>query len=1058
MEKYTNACNAHCFLKFFRKEALQRVCFLLFAFIMLTNSVYAQQKRTVKGTVIDDKKLPLIGASITVKGTSVKTLTNANGEFSIVVPEDKETLIIAYIGMMNKEVSVIGKSNIQISMQDDNTALNEIVVVGYGQQKKSSIIGSIVQTTSKELERTGGITNLGMALTGNLPGVITASSSGMPGAEDPQILIRGQSSWNNSSPLILVDGIERSISAIDISSVESVSVLKDASATAIYGVRGANGVILVTTKRGVEGKAQIQVRSNMTAKVASKLPEKFDSYDALMYKNRVLEKEGMADLNAWSAYAPMERIDKYRNPANIADWDRYPNVDWVDELFKDHAMSYNTAANVSGGSKFVKYFAGVDFTREGDLFKTVQNGRGYDAGFGYNRTNVRSNLDFNLTKTTKFSTNLFGSNGVRQLPYDMPDGDQSFWSSAYRTSPDIFRPKYSDGTYGFYVTSKQDQPNAAFWLAYSGLEKRTSTQLTTDFVLQQQLDAITNGLNFRASLSMDNSFLEKKRGINDQNNPAQRKYIDPITGLVSYELTRNDGTQFDFNERIAWTIAPGEVDKTATYRNTNYQFQLNYGRTYGDHEVTAMGVFQRQRNVRGGNFPTFREDWVYRTTYNYKSKYFVEANGAYNGSEKFGPERRFAFFPSFSAGWMLNNEQFMKGLTFIDQLKLRGSWGRIGDDGFNTPRWPFRDAYSYGGNTQMGNSISNTPYTFYRVSTMGNPILGWEIVEKRNLAIDYSFLKGKISGKVDFFKDKRSDIVIGGESRAIPSFYGFGGTAARVNSGKVTSKGYELELRINHSFNENLRFWANTSITHAQNVTNFRDDPELTPAYQKQAGYAIGQVRTYIDHGFIQSWDDVYGSTTRASNNGSKLPGDYNILDFNGDGIIDANDPAPYGYTANPQNTYNASLGLDWKGLSLFVQFYGVNNVTREVTFLNFQAKSNVVFVERPSWNVASAQGEIPLSRFTTNDPDGARGTRFLYDGSYVRLKNVEVGYKLPGNYVNKIGLKSTRIYISGNNLWLWSKLPDDRESNFSTPGDPNGSGGAYPTMRRFNLGLEITL
>lgn len=1054
MEKQTNACNVHCFLKFFRKQPLQKKCFLLFAFFMLTYSVNAQQRRTIKGTVVDDQKLPLIGATITVKGTNTRALTNSNGDFSIEVPEGGETLVVAYVSMISKEVNVTGKNNIQISLYADDKALNEVIVVGYGQQKKSSVTGSIVQTTGKVLERTGGITNLGMALTGNLPGVITSSSSGMPGSEDPQILIRGQSSWNNSSPLILVDGIERSISAIDISSVESVSVLKDASATAIFGVRGANGVILVTTKRGVEGKAQIQVRSNMTAKVASKLPEKYDSYDALMYKNRVLEKEGMADLNAWSAYAPMERINKYRNPANSDEWDRYPNVDWVNELFKDHTMSYNTAANVSGGTKFVNYFAGVDFTREGDLFKTIQNNRGYNAGFGYNRTNVRSNLDFNLTKTTKLSTNLFGSNGVRQLPYDMADGEQQFWSSAYRTSPDIFRPKYSDGTYGFYVTSKQDQPNAAFWLAYSGVEKRTNTQLTTDFILQQQLDVITQGLNFRGSLSLDNSFLERKRGIDDRFNSAQRKYINPITGLVSFEETRDPGTQFDFNERIAWGVAPGEVDKRATYRNANYQFQLNYARTYGDHELTAMGVFQRQRNARGNDFPTFREDWVYRTTYNYKSKYSLEANGAYNGSEKFGPERRFAFFPSFSAGWMLNKEHFMKGLTFIDQLKLRGSWGRIGDDGFNTPRWPFRDAYSYGGNAHMGNSISNTPYTFYRISTMGNPILAWEIVEKRNFAVDYSFLKGKISGNVDFFKDERSDIVIGGESRAIPSFYGFGGTAARVNSGKVTSTGYEVELRLNHSFGKDFRVWANTSITHAKNITNFRDDPELTPAYQQQAGYSIGQVRTPIDHGFIQSWDDIYGSTTRASNNGNKLPGDYNIIDFNGDGIIDGNDSAPYGYTSNPENTYNASLGIDWKGLSLFVQFYGVNNVTREVTFLNFQAKSNVVFLERPYWNVASAQGEIPLSRFTTNDAEGNNGTRFLYDGSYLRLKNVEVGYKLSGNYINKIGLRTARIYLGGNNLWLWSKLPDDRESNFSG----NSGGGAYPTMRRFNLGLEITL
>ena len=1063
MEKYTNACNVHRVLKLFRIEPLQRLCFLLFAFIMLTNSVHAQQKQIVKGTVVDDKRLPLIGASITVKGTNVKTLTNSNGEFSIAVPEGKEILVVAYVGMVNKEVSVAGKTTVQVAMSDDDKALNEIIVVGYGQQKKISVVGAITQTTGKVLERTGGVTNLGMALTGNLPGVTTSSSTGMPGSEDPQILIRGQSSWNNSSPLILVDGIERSISSIDISSVESVSVLKDASATAVYGVRGANGVILVTTKQGVEGKAQVQVRSNITSKIASKLPEKYDSYDALMIRNRIFERESIVDPNTWAGFMPQKMIEKYRNPANAEEWDRYPNVDWEKELFKSQAMSYNTAANVSGGSKFVKYFASVDMTREGDLFKTFPNNRGYESNFGYNRTNVRSNLDFNLTKTTKFSTKLFGSNGVRQLPYDMADGDGSIWSSAYRTAPDTFRPIYSDGVYGFYPTATQDQPNAAFWLAYSGIEKRTATQLTTDFILQQELDMVTPGLSFRGSLSLDNTFLERRRGINDQNNLAQRKYINPLTGTTSYQQLINTGTQFDFTEAIAWSIAPGEVDKNATYRNTNYQFQLNYARTFGSHDVTAMGVMQRQRNARGGAFPSFREDWVFRTTYAFKSKYLFEANGAYNGSEKFGPDYRFAFFPSLSGGWVISNEKFMSNFKFLDLLKVRASWGRIGDDGFNGGRWPFRDSFEYTGTaSQAGNQIVASPYTIYRIGGLGNPNLSWETVDKRNLGFNYSFLKGKITGSVDIFRDKRSDVIITGGSRAIPSFYGFGTpqfpSAPSANLGRVTSQGYEIEFGINQSLGKDARVWANAAVTHAKNMTDFRDDPELTPSYQKKAGYAIGQSTTFIDKGFIQSWDDLYGSTTRSANNRNRLPGDYNIIDFNADGTIDDKDKAPYGFTSNPQNTYNLNLGFEWKRLSLFVQFYGVNNVTRQISFTNFQGKSNVVFVEKPFWYLQDGGGEVPPPRYTVLDAQGSAGTRYFYDGSYVRLKNAEIGYSLPTKYINKIGLKTCRLYVNGNNLLLWTKMPDDRESNFSNPQDPTGTGGAYPTLKRFNLGLDITL
>ncbi|WP_343532848.1 SusC/RagA family TonB-linked outer membrane protein [Pedobacter sp.] len=1060
MKNYTQLCANEYLVHSFKKGWMLKIFLSIASLLFIFNTAFAQQKRLVRGKVIDEKTAEgMYGVTITLKGTKTNAMSNADGQFTIEVPTTNATLVFAFVGMVSKEVAVGDRDNIVVSLKEDDKLLDQVVVVGYGQQKKSTVVGAVTQTTGKALERAGGVTNLGMALTGNLPGVVTTSTTGMPGAEDPQILIRGRSTWNNnSSPLILVDGIERSISSIDISSVESVSVLKDASATAVYGVRGANGVILVTTKTGVEGRAQVFARSNATMKVPSKLPAKYDSYDALMIKNRIIERESIVNQAGWSSYTPMQVIDKYRNPLNATEWDRYPNVDWEKELFNDYAMSYNTSANVSGGSKFVNYFVGLDFAKEGDLFKSFPNNRGYTAHFGYNRTNVRSNLDFNLTKTTKLSAKLYGSNGVRQVPYDMPDGDQSYWASAYRTAPDSFRMIYSDGTYGYYSQSIQDQPNAAFWLAYSGVEYRTSTQLTTDFVLQQKLDMITKGLSLRASISLDNSFLERRRGINDQNNPAQRKYVSPLTGNVVYEREKDPGTQFDFSDQVKWALVAGEVNKDLTYRNNNYQFHVNYDRTFGqDHYVTALGLVERQRNVTGSGFPRFRESWVFRTTYAYKSKYLFEANGAYNGSEKFGPDFRFALFPSFSAGWVITNESFMKNIKFLDLLKVRASWGRIGDDNINTARWPFLDSYTYNGNTQMGSTgsaLTNTPYTFYRISSMGNPNLSWETVEKRNLGIEYSFLKGKISGNVDFFQDKRDNIMISGNSRAIPTFYGFGSLAPSANLGKASTKGVEFELKFNHSFNKNIRVWASTAITRAVSHTNFRDDPEFMPAYQKQEGYAIGQYRSFINKGFLASWDDIYGSTTRLSNNQLKLPGDYNIIDFNGDGVIDDRDSAPYGFTSNPENTYNLNLGFEWKRLSIFVQFYGVNNVTRDIEFPNYQGQSNIVFVERPFWYLQDGGGEVSPPRFGVGNTTGLNGTRYLYDASYIRLKNAEIAYSLSGNFINRMGIKNLRLYINGNNLVLWSKLRDDRESNFSGV----AAGGAYPTIKRYNFGLDITL
>ncbi|MVT08773.1 SusC/RagA family TonB-linked outer membrane protein [Chitinophaga sp. ysch24] len=1013
----------------------------------------AQNSRTVQGTVLDAQNMPVAGASVKIKQGGNGAQTSNDGKFSLLLPAGKQVLEISHVGKTTREVEVgIQDNNIIITLKDAVAVLEDVIIVGYGRQKKASVVGAITQTSGKVLERTGGVTNLGMALTGNLPGVITSASTGMPGAEDPQILIRAQSSWNNSAPLILVDGIERSMSTIDISSVESISVLKDASATAVYGVKGANGVILITTKKGTTGKAVIQIRSNMTTKVASKLPEKYDSYDAFVIKNLAIQRELMLSANGWSAYKPQQIIDKYRNPLNAEDWDRYPNVDWTKELFKDRAMSYSTAVNVSGGSQFVTYFAGADFVYEGDLFKTFQNGRGYKSGYGYNRINVRSNLDFNLTKTTRFSTKLFGSNGVRKVPWGAADNDQGYWASAYRTSPDAMRPIYSDGTWGFFQPRNADVPNSVYNLAMSGIEKRTNTQLTTDFILQQQLDMITRGLSVRGSISLDNTFRETQRGINDAFNYAQRKWVDPETGTVFLEYPINSGTQLDYSDGIRWSGQPGSVDRDATYRRQNYMFQLNYDRRFGKHDVTAMGLLQREKVATGSQFARYREDWVFRATYNYDTRYFFETNGAYNGSEQFGPDYRFAFFPSFSAGWMLSNENLMSSLNFLDVLKIRASWGKIGDDAVAVGRWPFRDQWAFGGNAQMGSPPANTPYTFYRVSSLGNPNISWEKVEKRNLGIDYSFLQGKIAGSVDVFSDNRTDIIINGASRAIPSYFGV--SAPSANLGRVTSKGYEIELRLDHTFKNGIHIWANTNMTHATNKTIFRDDPELRLAYQKQAGYSIGQTRTYLDYGYLQSWDDIYGSTQRSTNNQNKLPGDYNIIDFNGDGIIDGNDTAPYGYAGTPQNTYNASLGIDWRGLSLFLQFYGVNNVTREVTFPTFHSSSNVAYVEGAYWLKQNGGGDVPLPRWSNLEGGGGNGTRYLFDGSYTRLKNAEIGYTLSGGVVKKMGIKTCKIYVNGNNLLLWTKMPDDRESNFSG----GSSLGAYPTVRRFNLGIDITL
>ena len=1030
------------------------------------------QKIQVKGNLVDGTGEPLIGATVKVKGNAgVGAVTDFDGNFIISVPSENSTLVFTYVGMKTKEVKIGKKRELKLTLEDDN-AIGEVVVVGYGQQKKASVVGAITQTTGKVLERAGGVSDIGSALTGNLPGVITSSSSGMPGDEDPKIVIRGVSSWNSSDPLVLVDGIERPMSSVDIHSVQSISVLKDASATAVYGVKGANGVILITTKRGTEGKAKISASASSALKLVSKLPETYGSADALYYVNQAIKHELGLSPSSWGDIRSTEFIDKYNAPAGSIDpetgllmSERYPDVDWQKELFKDYAMSYNANVNIAGGTKAVKYYAAIDYQHEGDLFREWENNRGYTSGYGFNRINVRSNLDFQLTKTTTLKANLSGSHGIRKSPYGLDKGswaETQLWQAAYSAPHDTFLPQYSDGTWGYFPKDEQGSPNSVTQLALHGEQATTTTRINTDFTLEQDLSFITKGLKASAIVSWDNVFVEASRGVNDLDHAAQYKYIDPITGVVTYKQKPGGKNNFDFVETIAWKTDAGALNNNLTQRNLFYQAQLYWGRKFGQHDVTAMGVFNRSERATGSQFTNYREDWAFRTTYNYADRYMLEYNGAYNGSEKFSKDNRFAFFNSGAIGWNVANEKWFKpvaetkvfGRNLVDILKLRYSYGEIGEDNV-WERWLYQTTWAYGGKTHLDstNPGNESIYTWYKEAKVGNPDIHWEKAVKQNFGIDYAFLGGLVAGSLEFFNEKRSDIMIAGNSRSVP-FY-FGASAPYMNKGRTKTTGYELEVRLKYDFANGIHAYANMNMTHAKNVVTEHDDPVMLPSYQKNVGYSIGQAKSYLDNGTAQSWDDVIAMTPHNTNDNQKLPGQYIITDFNGDGVIDTNDSAPYGFTGTPQNTYNATIGIDYKGFSIYAQFYGVTNVSRYVAF-NSLPKSflHTVFKEGAHWSTSTPDG-IPSLRVNST-PSYYEGTRFLYDGSFCRLKNLEVAYTWNGGWIKSLGLSMLKVYVNGNNLFLWTDMPDDRESNFAGTG--LASQGAYPTMKRINFGFKLEL
>ena len=1043
---------------------------MLFAF---SATLHAQNGIAVKGKVTDSTTDPLIGASVIVKGQpSLGTVTDIDGNFHLTVPSEQSVLVISYVGMATKEIKVNRQRDFKVTL-DEDTQLEEVVVVGYGQQKKASVVGAITQTTGEVLERAAGIGSVSAALTGNLPGIATIASTGQPGEEDPRIYIRGAAAWNqDAQPLILVDGVKREIKSVDVTSVATVSVLKDASATAVYGVEGANGVILITTKRGQEGKARIDVGFNATLKAVSKLPRKYDSYDAYMFRNQAIEHElALGGASSWAYYRPQNFINNFRNQdhtvvpnydANgnyLGDYsqaERYPNVDWQEEMFKDFTLSYNTNLNLSGGTKYVKYFVAFDYQNEGDMTKLWDNHQGYEGGYTYNRLNVRSNLDFQITKTTQFRVNLAGSNAQQKTPHYYYGNSGEFfqqqkWAGAYGMAPNLFPVQFSDGSWGYYplVSNIENSPRS---VATSGYELSTITRVFTDFSLEQNLDFITKGLIARGTISWDNQFNEGSRGISDLHT-VKNAYMLPEDGQILYENTIDPTTGFDFYESRDWTTESGNVSYTS--RSTEMSLQLFWARQFGVHNISLMGNWKRRISAGNADLENRREDWVFRTTYDLMGKYFAEFNGAYNGSQKFSPDNRFAFFCSGAAGWMLSEEKFMKWFKekrIIDMFKIRGSIGEIGDDNAGE-RWAYMTRWEVAGPFAVNLDHSNSIFTGYKEAGIASPDLRWATVLKKNIGFDYAFLGGMFAGSFDWFRDDRYDIFISGSNRSVPSYYGAAKTPD-INKGRIKNTGFEFEVRFNKVLKNGMRFWTNANYTYAHNVIKLKDDPALYPSYRKAQGYSQGQYSSFIDNGFIGTYDELYSTPERQTNDSQVLIGDHYIVDFNGDGVVDeTNDQAPYGYTGNPEHTYNATIGWEWKGFSMFAQLYGVTGVTRDVGLPSFNNKLLTVYDNGTWWNPVDATGKVVVPRFTTqvsyND-----GTQYLFDGSYFRLKNVEIAYTWTKGWIKNIGFSSLKIYLNANNLFLITKMPDDRESNYGW----SGGGGAYPTVRRYNFGFKLYL
>jgi len=1012
---------------------MRKIAFLIILFLTISGaSVFAQELITVEGTVTDPKGNTLPGANIVLKSDELLgTTTDMDGNFSLEVPSDG-VLVISFVGFQKKEVPIDGRETLNIQLEPTQEELEEVVVIGYGTQKKESVVGSITQTKGEELEQAQGDLSLSSSMQGLLSGVTVSQSTGQPGERATNILVRGKSTWQNNQPLVLVDGIERNFDDVDPSSIESISVLKDASATAVFGVKGANGVILVTTREGRKGALNISLSSN----VAAKQPTSVWNY-LPHHKTMRLANQAYANDNDWSNLFTQEEIENYRS----GDPYLYPDIQWYDEITKNFGFRQKHNLNISGGNDFVNYFTSFSYARNGDIFNTREQ-KTYDPTFSYERYNYRSNLDFNITQTTNVKLKLSGVVGIKNHTsfYQLnPWHHNRFFQEIHWTAPYKFPPRYRDGNYGDDPAA-QNVVNPLVQLNEAGQTTIKEAQQYADMEFEQKLPFIAEGLKVSGKFSYNSSF------------PYLRSIDNGTTKRYHYSET--DTTVIpnpDFVEKPA-TVGWEYLYNGYGYhysRSLYYEASLDYANSIGNHNFTGKALFFRRKGITNLNFPRYEEHWVGRITYDYNSKYLAEFNAAYTGSEKFAPGKRFGFFPSMAFGWVISNESFIEeNLPWLNNLKIRYSYGEVGNDQ-GAPRWAYRTDFSQGGGTPFGYPRENFPT--YLEGGAANVNATWETGVKQNLGIEGRMFDG-FTFSVDLFKEDRDGILM--QRQTVPVW--FGQTAPTANIGETKSRGFEAEINYSGTITRDFSYWLGGNLNFSQSRVVFRDDPADRPDYQKNAGKPIGWQSKLLVEDLHDSWDDVYNSTPSIWLPNSRIPGDMNYIDYNGDGVINDQDFVPYGDLTYPSYIYGFDFGLEYKNFQVSANFYGVFGVQKSMpNFIlwAFTQPTSIVAHDHSlnAWNPENKDTDVPALHASDKQIHNNRPSSYSYvETDYLRLKRVEVAYNLESDALKEsLGISRLRFIVRGQNLMTISPLDDrlDPESN---------SLGAYPLVRYYNLGVEV--
>ncbi|HEX3009293.1 MAG TPA: TonB-dependent receptor [Bacteroidales bacterium] len=1006
------------------------------------------QRLKISGKVTDTKGSPIPGVNITVKGTTRGTVTDENGFYSIEADKEDAVLVFSFIGYLTEEVPVGIQKEIDVKLIEDVKSLEEVVVVGFGTQKKGSVIGSVDRIETEKLKQP--TRTISTSLAGRLAGVFAVQNSGEPGYDGATFWIRGVNTFTgNTNPLVLVDNVERDLDDVDPEEIADFTILKDATATAVYGVRGANGVVLITTKKGTVGAPQIKLTLESGFSDPLELPNFVDGPTYMRLQNEALVNTGKPKLFTDEDIA---------NTASGVDPYYYPNVNWIDELIHHWSSSQRAALNVTGGSERVRYFVSGAYLNQNGMYKKF-GGTSYNNNVNVKRYNFRSNVDMNVSKTTTLSVNLAAILEDRNYP---GASSNDIFNYILRVPPVWYPARFPDESKVPSYPYSMSGRNPYQLIARSGYSTEYHANVQSNLAASQDLSFITKGLQAKALFSFDTyteakvkreitprPYLIAPYGFDENGNPIL------VNDKGEYNYVDQEPTNSDYHDYLERTAEAPYND-----RSIYAELSLLYNRVFGKHSIGALMLYNQSDKVfpsKSGIYesvPQRHQGLTGRGTYAFDDKYFIEYNFGYNGSENFAKGKRYGFFPSYGIGWVPTREPFMNFIKpVVDYMKIRLSHGIVGNDGLNSrfvylTRVETTDTnVGFGTNNGYGyGSGKGIDITYY-----GNPDATWEKAAKTDLGLEMNFLKN-FHLQFDFFYEKRTNIWV--ELSKVPDIFGYGKNPY-ANEGEMENKGFDGYLdytgKVGTDFSINLK----GTFSYSKNKILKNGEETKQYAYQSSIGQSFNRRMGYLAEGLFVDEAEIKNSPSQTALGGTPKPGDIKYVDYNDDGKIDEFDRVFMGYSNVPEITYGFGSNLMYKNFDFSFLLQGVSRVSffaKPKAFPEENTGNVLTIVKYSYWNpkTQDLHADFPRLGIGSQSNNYENSSWWLQDGSYLRVKQVELGYSLPTSWTKKVKIGNARIYVNGLNLFTFSQF------NWWDPESQSETGLYYPSQKVINMGLEV--